>query len=122
MVDWGLEEDGRSNIWVVGRKSKAKLEVQARVGCLGWSGDGGSPGEHIAVVGKGGDARCRGKHHSHKLRLESETGQYAGSLSEPWSQYPSWLLSLPLRDTLRVSFLWAGVQLASLVHGGFARR
>lgn len=71
MINWGLEEHSRWSIRIIRREGKAELEVQARIGRLGWSSDGGSPGEHVSVVGKGGDARSWCEHHGHQLRLQS---------------------------------------------------
>lgn len=72
MVDRSLEQHGGRSVRIVGREYEAQLEVQARVGCFGGSGNRGSPGEHVAVVRKGGDAGSRGKHHCHQLRLQSK--------------------------------------------------
>jgi hypothetical protein len=76
MVDRSLEQHGRRSVRIVGRECETQLEIQARVGCFGGSGDCGSPREHVAIIGKGGDAGSGGKHHGHQLRLQSKQDQY----------------------------------------------
>lgn len=121
MIDRRLEQHRGRGVWVVGGKGKAELQIQARVGGLGGSDDGGRPGQHVAIIGKGGDTRSRSKHHGHQFRLESVCGiEVSKRADDRDSATKDSSHCLPLCNALRVSLFGAAAQFVGLVHREFS--